>query len=116
MGKRVSEKVIVLFTPQIKAHRERKLFVARCRELGLTAYGTTPDEAVYSLKHLFQTFISRQRKLGRLEELLTKAKVKWFRESEYKGKPYEDMTRGGAKVSPLASWSDMRPEQLLMAA
>lgn len=56
---------------------------ARIRELGLTAYGRTKDEARTAVKHLFHEFITMHRELGDLDVHLKEIGIVGHSETEY---------------------------------
>jgi hypothetical protein len=78
-------RVVVFANLERKQTRDNKIFVARIRGLGLTAYGDSRDHAFFQLRKLFSTYIDLHRKAGTLEERLNKSKVKWCYEEEYDG-------------------------------
>ena len=71
---------------------QAELHAARFEDLGLTAYGATPDEAVAALKRMFNTFIHAHRRLGSLEDTLNQLGVNWYWADEYPSNcpPYEN--------------------------
>ncbi len=73
--------VVVLL--DITLYEERDLHVARFRELGLTAYGQTKDEAVTALKKMFNVFIRTYRDSGQLEMRLDEVRTRWWYRGEY---------------------------------
>lgn len=115
------DRVVVKVTPRVQSHNEKKLFVARFVELGLTAYGSTPDEAVGALKITFHHFITHLRKTNRLEEALNKSGLTWSWESEYADPkmPAEDaMPKKPAKgpIPQAAAWDVVSRQPVAMAA
>ena len=80
-----TRRVVVVFTPEVRTHKETGLVVARFVGLGLTGYGDTEDEAVSSLKRLVRLCIETHRRRGTLEQTLDQQGVRWSWESAYDG-------------------------------
>ena len=55
------------------------IFVSRSRELGLTGYGNTVEEAEGNRIELLKKFISTYSSSGQMETRLDQAGVKWWR-------------------------------------
>ena len=86
-------KVVVTFKPEMLRHEGKGFSAARIRELGLTTYGKTTDEALDTLEKLFHRFVARHREQGTLEKVLSLSNAKWCWEDEYTSDlPYKDVT------------------------
>jgi hypothetical protein len=115
-------KVVVKFTPMVLEHRSKRLFVARVKEIGLSAYGKTREDALTNLRDLFLRFVTDHRKAGTLSSVLEKSGLKWSWFKDHpKGEAYEDLTQKGvafARTSkiPQAAWDDLAPRPLAIAA
>lgn len=83
------EKVVVLLTPSVYCHGESGVHAARFEKLGLSAYGNSEDEAMQTLKRLFNKFVRTYRASGQLEIRLKQANVEWYLASKFEGE-YED--------------------------
>ena len=95
------QQLVVVATPLERKHtRDNKIFVCRMRELGLTAYGNTPEEAETKVKRMFATWVGLNRESGTLESCLNESKLSWWHENNYDGAtPYEViLVEGGVKV------------------
>ena len=62
---RIEEKIVVLLTPSIYHHKDSGRSGCESEKLGLTAYGHSEDEALQSLKKLFNKFVRTYRASGR---------------------------------------------------
>lgn len=82
---KTSERVVVVAPLECKNTTDNTMFVTRIRELGLTAYGKTHEEAKQSLRKMFATFVELYRKTENLEERLNRSGLTWYYESEYRG-------------------------------
>lgn len=126
MSESDSERVVVKITPQVLEHKSKDLVVARIKELGLTGYGTTGEEATRSVRGLFKTFVEHHRRQGTLEEILNKSGLVWFWERDYppSEKPYEDAVpskqskqlTSHVRPSTGDQWFDLNSEGLPLAA
>jgi len=113
---RSNEVVVVVAPLECKHTVDGKVFVARIRALGLTAYGDNFDEAKTKLKKMFATWVGLHRKAGTLEVVLNRSKLTWCYESQYTGpQAYEIiLPNGGVKVvqpktQPQAcAWQEMK--------
>ena len=56
-------------------HKESDLSAARCKALGLTAYGNTEEEAFEALNELVHKFVRTYLELGQLEDRLEQAGI-----------------------------------------
>lgn len=82
------EKVVVLVSPKV-SHAQTEdglVFAARIRELGLTAYGDTRDEAEKKVQRMFASKVSAHRACDSLDEWLDRSGLSWCWESEYVGR------------------------------
>ncbi len=75
--------VVVKTLLSIEEREDGRVFAARLRELGLTAYGHDTSEAKSNVKRLFNKLINEYRKLGLLEERLNGIGVEWFWRDQY---------------------------------
>ena len=75
--------VVVLVSLTLQKHREREVVAARLKELGLTAYGDTGEEARDAVKALFNKFINEYRDSGLLAKRLDHVGVDWYWRDEY---------------------------------
>ena len=75
--------VVVNISCIIQHHSEDNVFAARFKQLGLTGYGDTEEEAVDNCKRLFNRFIRTYRATGKLAEVLNRATVEWHWRDEY---------------------------------
>lgn len=66
---------------EIRHHRERGVFAARYRELGLTAYGNTEAEAEFKLDEVVRLFVTKLPP-KELERRLKQAGIRFYWESE----------------------------------
>ena len=80
MGER---QVVVNIGCIIQHHSEDNVFAARFKQLGLTGYGDTEEEAVDSFKRLFNRFVRIHRTSGKLEEVLNRSQVEWHWRDQY---------------------------------
>ena len=70
-------RVVVNLTCRLYFHPDREYFSARCRELGMTAFGKTVDAAVERFKLHFNEAIDAYRKQGALQRVLENSGVPW---------------------------------------
>ena len=99
----VTERVVALVPVVSLAHTVERMFAARIRELGLTAYGDTEEEAVEKVKRMFATYVYAHRKQGTLENCLEHSGLQWWWEKNYPGPlPIERVSRENATgVTPM---------------
>ncbi len=121
------EEVVVVVAPlECKQTKDDKMFVARIRALGLTAYGDSLEEAKNKLKKMFATYTNLHCNAGTLEECLEKSKLQWWYESEYDGDRPAEMILPNGKVkyiqpkirvntSKLDSWLECKDSELVVA-
>ena len=64
-------------TYEIMTMDNKEIIAARCKPLGLTAYGDNDSEALDSLEKLVKTFIVAHRENGSIEQVLNSADVEW---------------------------------------
>lgn len=85
-------KVVVVSPVTTFRNETDGLFAASFSEMGLTAFGTTPEKARHALKMVFRTYIRECREHGLLEKTLNRLGAKWEWEKEYpaNGPEYED--------------------------
>ena len=106
---RIEEKIVVLLTPSIYHHKDSGVRAARFEKLGLTAYGHSEDEALQSLKKLFNKFVRTYRASGQLGERLDQVSVEWHLAKDFEG-DYEDTSESqrGHTFEPQRSWTPVR--------
>ena len=85
-------RVVVTVEEELSRHEASGTVAARYDALGLTAYGTTEDEAAAELRRLFGRDVDYYREKGLLERRLDLLGVEWCWADEYPagGPPYED--------------------------
>ena len=121
-----TRRVVVVFTPEVRTHKETGLVVARFVTLGLTGYGETEEDALSSLKRLLRLCIETHRKQGTLEQVLDRQEVPWSWESAYDGSTeverlYDSLENGNATrqgalgLRELYSVCEARKEEALAA-
>jgi predicted RNase H-like HicB family nuclease len=79
------QKVVVVLPLQYYANNKQDKFAARIRDLGLTAYGTTREEAKKKAKQMFAAYVAAHRKEGTLEKRLKTSGLKWWWVEDYEG-------------------------------
>ena len=76
--------VVILPRPmQIGKRKFEGVYTARLRELGLTAYGRTEQEAKVAVNKLFNEFVEEHQTRGNLETLLNRLPINWYWEDDY---------------------------------
>ncbi len=60
------------------AHREGEYYVARCKELGTSSFGDTPEEAFRNLDEATLLFLNTLEDLGECEKLLAEKDVRVY--------------------------------------
>ncbi len=95
-------RVVVTVEEELSRHEASGTVAARYDALGLTAYGTTEDEASAELRRLFGRDVDYYRGKGLLERRLNLLGVEWCWADEYPadGPPYEDAGSAAAPASP----------------
>ena len=88
-------KVIVSPWLTVGYNESLDLHTARFRELGLTAYGRTQDDAFSELCNLLDRFLHHASKTGSLKEQLDHTGVDWSQE------PVDDEEEAGLTVKHL---------------
>lgn len=71
------ERVLVNVPIRSYRHNEDGTYAVRSSHLALTAYGRTQEAALERFEQLFQRFIARQRRLGRLAWVLNRSGLDW---------------------------------------
>ena len=98
-------RVVVLVPLTVMKRKDGAMFAARLLPLGLTSYGRTSEDAILAVKKQYRRFIAENRRIGRLEKLLSMAKVQWDWEDEYSGNiPVEDTDRLAAPNGQQHDW------------
>ena len=75
-------RVVVNLTCRLYFHADREYFSARCRELGMTAFGKTADDALEHFKSHFNEAIDAYREQGALRKVLENSGVQWHWEQD----------------------------------
>lgn len=70
--------LVVKLDISVVHHKEKELVAARFRDIGLTAYGRSEDQAVSALAELFVKFAQTHHDAGNLSNRLNKAQVTWY--------------------------------------
>ena len=99
------EPVVVNLTCVLYVHKDDGLIAARCKELGLTAYGYSNEEATQNFKQLFNRCIRTYREQGKLADVLDRSGLQWCWESDYPADApaYEDTDNSApAPAAPSA--------------
>ncbi len=78
-------RVVALVSPKMLANSKTGMHAARILELGLTAYGSTTDEALQKVKRMYASAVRAHRELGTLVEWLNLSGLEWHWEDNYKG-------------------------------
>ena len=114
-----NEKVAVEVHLQLLANSKKPNFhAARLRELGLTAYGCSKDEAQARLRRMLGEFIEAHRRRGTLKERFDRSGLKWCALADYKGKlPVVDVSRSASSlanpgIATESSWHQEKGETL----
>jgi len=89
------QRVVVVLPMRCVEYPKQQMVAARVRDLGLTGYGTTVDEAKQKVKRMFAAFVAAYRERGMLEKVLTERGVKWCWESEWIGGTVDVFSPGG---------------------
>ena len=93
-----NELVVVTVPLTIYRSNRRPIVAARFEQLGLTAYGTSREEAVATLKNMFNRFIHAYRRVGQLEQRLNQLGVEWCWAKDYPtgSPPFENTNQSHA--------------------
>lgn len=75
-------RVVVNLTCRLYFHADREYYSARCRELGMTAFGKTADDALEHFKSHFNEAIDAYREQGALRKVLENSGVQWHWEQD----------------------------------
>lgn len=115
------KKVVLKFSPEILKHEEKNLYAASIRGLGLTSYGSNPDESLSGLERLFYVFVTRHRALNTLDRVIERSGLDWSSADEYPGTPrYKDVTPKDAQaldvLPPAVTWTTFHPGVIRLAA
>lgn len=85
MAESQERKVVVCYFPELLKHRSKECYAARIRPLGLTAYGSTSEDAMGRVEELLASFVVWYRLEGLLEGILDRSGIEWYWEDEYEG-------------------------------
>lgn len=88
------ERVVISFEPQIHVYESGARVAARVPGLSVTAYGSTPAEAVSGLDLGLTKVVRWHRERGTLESFLNRSRVDWCWFRDYRG-DYRDVAAGG---------------------
>jgi len=107
----MDREVVVKTVLFIEERGDGKVFAARLKELGLTAYGQTPAEAKSKVKRQFRALIAEYRKRGILQRRLDGVGVEWGWRGEYapQGVAVEETAPGAGSVSEPAMGMEFHP-------
>ena len=99
------------------------LYASRIIPLGLTAYGSTREDADHGVKQMYRSFIKFYRGRGGLAEALNDREVTWKWADEYEGpltveyvSDQDIPSHAVQRTSPPAGWRTDPEEQLAVAA
>jgi hypothetical protein len=84
-------KVVVPVHLNYFRNKEHDFVAAHSRDLGLTGYGKTEEEAHESFKRVFSVFIRVSRSEGFLKSMLDRIGVRWYMADECT-QDYEDVS------------------------
>jgi hypothetical protein len=70
---------------QYYTNKKKDRFAARIRELGLSAYGPTHEEAKSKVKQMFAVYVAAHRKEGTLQKRLERSGLTWWWIKDYEG-------------------------------
>ncbi len=97
---RSQRKVVVIVSVEHLYSRETSTFAARIRPLGLTAYGSSQEEASGKVKRMFASAVETRRERGTLTPWLDRSELDWHWLDEYEGDvPVEDARLPSSKVA-----------------
>ncbi len=111
-------KVIVIVPVTAVKHKERGVFAVRMRDLGLTAYGHTHNEAWAQLASLFNRFINEHRRREQLARKLNQSGLTWYWEDEYPAneRPVIDTTKMWDAIPAIPAITQRGPARVEAAA
>ena len=93
------EEMVVVYLPmRYLVNNKKDLYATRIRELGLTAYGSTKDEAAQKIKRMFAAYVAVHRKRGILQEKLDKSKLRWSWLKDWEGDVEFVSPEGASKI------------------
>ena len=96
---RSQRKVVVIVSVEYLHSRETSTFAARIGPLGLTAYGSSQEEASGRVKRMFASAVETRRERRTLTSWLDRSELDWHWLDEYEGDvPIEDARLPGSKV------------------
>jgi hypothetical protein len=79
------EKVVVVLPMRYLVNAKKDMYAARIRDLGLTAYGSTKEEAKQKVKRMFAAYVAAHRKRGTLKKRLDESKLDWCWLKDWEG-------------------------------
>lgn len=77
-------RVVVVVRPRIFASEVPGRYAAEILELGLGAYGATPEDAQRKLIAMFAGAVQARRQLGRLAAWLERSGLEWYWAADYR--------------------------------
>ena len=108
--------VVVIVSPEYLSNKDARTFAARIRPLGLTAYGSSREEASAKVKRMFASAVETRRRRGTLTRWLNKSNVEWRWLDEYRGNVR--IERAGQETaespSPSSRWEEYKGSELEM--
>lgn len=119
---RPADKVAVEVRPQfLKNQKMDNFYAARIKELGLTAYGSSRDEAHARLRRMLGEYIEAHRSRGTLKERLDRSGLKWSPLAAYDGGlPVVDVSHGATpnptqEIGDEPSWRSLEDLEAVAA-
>ncbi len=86
--------VVVTASVSVARYAQTQMFSARFADLGITSFGTSPEDAIAELKNHYRFFIDALREEGVLEQTLNDLGAQWWWADEYpEDKPPYENTR-----------------------
>ena len=111
-----NRKVVVKTALSIESRQGGRMFAAHL-SLGLTGYGSTPDEAKESVKALFCKWVNAHREWGVLAERLDDLGADWSWYDEYADSlPVEDAAPDVRQPTPTQGTPDLHDQKPLAVA
>jgi hypothetical protein len=107
------ERVVVALPLVCLSNKNKTVFVARIRALGLTAYADDFNKARLKAKQMFAKWVDLNRRSNTLEANLNRSGLTWYYESKYAGNmPYERFLPNGNLEAVTTRkenhWEDMK--------
>ena len=77
--------VVVRIAPEFRVSDSGNRWACRVNQLGLVAYGVSPESSLGSLKMLFKKFINAHRDAGTLKDVLGNSGLSWAPATDWDG-------------------------------